>query len=299
VGATAEAIGRVSDRYPDLRPYLPRGADLPDVRTLEGFLDELQRAETASLNSYRKLVAMADAGLDKAEDYAIYGELQTAIYKAQLSGINLVIAVANGATGGAAGILLWPLLTPPEPLPAMTWSGRHASQSLNGLGWIQVAGVIAAALATLGLLYLYSEEVTRVTDDLSTVYLANARAAQQTELLEARRAAFENCMGRGGSDPEDCRAEVLDLVPTPREAGTEVPDELPPRASPWSTFGWFAIGGVIVVAIGAGLFFYVRSGSSGGFGGYHNVPLTRIAALPAGAKDLNAGASRYNLEVRR
>lgn len=299
MGATAEAIAKAGERYPDLRVYLPYGSDLPDVRTLEDFLGALERAESYALSSYRKLVSMADAGLDLQSDYAIYGELQNAIYKAQLSAMGLVLAVANGATGGTAGLVLWPLLTPPEPLPAMTWNGRHRSQALSGpgLGWIQVAAVIAAALAVAGLLYLYSAEITRITDDLTTVYVAHARAAQQTELLEARRAAFEACRGRGG-DPEACRVEVLDLVPTPREAGTEVPPPPGPRDSGFGVLGWIAVGGIALVATGLGIALYVRGRSSYGFDGYKNVPVTRIAALPARVNDLDSSRSSYNLEVR-
>lgn len=303
MGASADAIGKAASEYPDLRPYLPGGADLPDVRTLEDFVGALERAEQSAGNAYRKLVAMADAGLDKQSDYFIYAELQNAIYKAQISAINLVIAVADAGTGGVAGIALRPLLTPPSPMPAMTWSGRHESQALRGLGIapaLAVAGVILAALAALGLMYLYTAEISRIVDDLTTVYVAHARAAQQTELLEARRVAFEACRSRGG-DEADCRAEALELNPTPREAGTDIPDAPgADRRWTWGQIGLAVAGGVVVVAVLGGLFLVARQSlvSGRGFGGYHGHPVSRVGPLPKMVSDLG-GRSSYNLEVRR
>lgn len=303
MGATSDAIGKAASRYPDLRPYLPRGSDLPDVRTLEDFIAALERAETSAANALRKLIGAAELGLDTAEDYRIYAELQNAIFKAQISAISLVIAVANSATGGVAGLALAPLLTPPSPMPAMTWSGRHESQGLRGLGIapaLAVAGVIAAALAALGLLYLYTAEIAHIVDSLESVYIAHARAAQQTELIEARRVAFEACLARGG-DESACRGEATELAPTPREAGTDIPapgEES--RRWTWGQIGLAVAGGVAVVAVLGGLFIVVRQGwrSSYGFRGYSGHTVSRVGPLPKLAPDLH-GKSSYNLEVSR
>lgn len=304
MGATSDAIGKAVSAYPDLRPYLLGGSDLPDVRTLEDFVGALERAEHAAGNAYRKLVRMADAGLDRQSDYLIYAQLQNAIYKAQLSAIGLVVAVANAATGGIAGSALLPLLTPPSPMPLLTWSGRHASQ-LRGLGVgglgvapaLAVAGVIVAALGALGLMYLYTAEIARIVDDLTTVYVAHARATQQTELLEARRVAFEACVARGG-DPAECRGEAAELAPTPREAGTDL--EMPEERSRWTwgQIGLAVAGGVVVISILGGLFIVARSSLSRGFGGYHGHSVSRVGPLPKRVGDLH-GPSKYNLEVGR
>lgn len=298
MGATAEALAKAAERYPDLRPYLPGGSSLPDVRNLEQFLAQLELAETEARNGFNKLVAAADSFIDRREDYLIYAELQNSIYKAELSAIRLVVAVA----GPVNGALLLPLLEPPMPMPLLTWGERHASQ-LRGLGVapaLAIAGVIASALAALGLLYLYSEEISHIVDDLTTVYVARARAAQQTELIEARRSAFEACLGRGG-DAETCRAEVVDLVPTPRAAGTDI-DGPGERRPGWTAgqIGLAVAGVVVVVAIGGGLFFVAREGmrGGGGFAGYSDVPVRKVGPLPRRVADLDSTQSRYNLEVR-
>lgn len=302
MGASSEAIAKASSAYPDLRPYLPFGSELPDVRTLEDFIGALERAERGAMNAYRKLLAMADLGLDKQDDYRIYAELQNAIYKAQLSAIGLVVAIARSLGGPLVAASVAEAIVPPSPFPTVTWGGRHASQALRGLGNpLMIAGGIVAVLAALGLMYLYAAEIAHIIDDLTTVYVAHARAAQQTELLEARRAAFEACSSRGSSE-SDCRAEALDLAPTPREAGTEVPDAPGPRSPGWTwgQIGLAVAGGVVVVAVLGGFFIVARQSwrSSYGFGGYHNVPVSRVGPLPKAVGDLH-GKSSYNLEVRR
>lgn len=299
MGSTASALEKAAREYPDLRPYLPGGASLPDVRTLEQFMDQLALAEAAALGGYRKLVRMAELRIDKQSDYIVYAQLQNAIYKAQLSAVGLVAAIVRAVGGTAAEALFLTQVALPVPLPALTWGTRHSSQAagMSGLGWIQLAivGGIAATLAALGLMYLYSEEIANIVDDLTTVYVARARAAQQTELLEARRVAMETCMARSGADPEACRAEVVALTPEGPDVGGPSGDG--PGGS--NMLGYLAIGGVVLAALGTGLYFVFRSSGSYGFRGYDNVPVTRVGRLPVRAPDVDGSKSSYNLEVRR
>lgn len=297
MSASSSALEKAASAYPDLREYLPGGASLPDVRTLEQFMEQLGLAETAAVNAYRKLVRMAEIRLDKQSDYIIYGQLTNAVYKAQLSAIGLVAAIVRSAGGVAAEALFLGTVTFPTPLPMLTWASRHASQpaGVNGLGWLPLAAGVLAVLGAMGLMYLYSEEIANILDDLTTVYVARARAAQQTELLEARRVAFESCMAAGGGDRPACVAESVALNPEGVDPGA------PSGGGNGNSnmLGYLAIGGVVLAGLVGGLYFVFRSSSGRSFRGYSGISAQRINRLPARAPDVDGSKSRYNLEVRR
>lgn len=281
--------------------YLPAAADLlpgvPEVRTLQGLLDQLELAEREGQAAYDKLLVARRYLYDRPIDYVIYRKLQDELLRAQMSVIIGVSRMAGPLAGEVAA-----LLPRPTPLPTLTYSGQARQQTgtagvsgLRGLGFLPVVAGILAVLATLGLLYLLSDEIEAMVSDLSAVLLARARAAQQSELVEARRTAFEACRARGGAG-EACLEEAERLVPTPAEAGTEINGP----GDRNNSLRMLAIGGtalVVMTALGYGALKIMSTSRRGMYGlGYAGVPVRSVSGA-ARAADLDGSKSRYYLEV--
>lgn len=295
---TQSAYEIAARALPAIRRLLP---DVGPVRTLQDFLDQLGAAETDAQRAYEKLVLLRRDGLDRREDYIIYRKLQDEMYRAQIAVLSVVRTIAGPLAPAIAS-----QLPVPTPLPSLTWESRHASQvrqgvaGMAGLGFLPIVAAVVAALIALGLAYLLSDEIEAIFEDLATVVLARGRAAQQTQLIEERRRAFDACLAAGGSR-SSCTSEAAALVPTPTEAGTEMPD-LPGSgggSSPLRTLLWVGLGVVVLTGLGAGLIYAFGGRSSGyyGMGGYRNVPHRATGKLPARVADLDGSKSRYFLEV--
>lgn len=159
-----------------------------------------------------------------------------------------------------------------------------------------IAIVILSLLASLAIAYILGEVLINVTQELSGVFIAQARARQFRDLAETRLAAYRECIANGGT-AESCGVVATETVPTPRESGTETPEPGALDPTPWVLLG---VGGtVLALAAGAAFWFYRKSTRllPSGTAGVGSVPVRNVAALPAHAPDLDGSKSRYNLEI--
>lgn len=288
--------------FPGSRAFL---AEVRDVVSLQDMLTQLEQAELRASEAYDKLRSARRDRIDRRSDYVVYTKLQDELFRAQAVVVEVIRRVA-----GPLAPTIGSMLPVPRPLPALTWESAHAAQTdaralRGGLGVapLLIVGGIIAVLVALGLMYLLSDEIGDMVDELSTVLLARARAEQQTELLAARRSAMAACIARGGSQDE-CMREAAALAPTPREAGTEVPEPPSRRgSSALSTLMWVGVGTVVVFGLGTGLYFAVARprrygpGYYGMGGVFNNVRVRSTGALPARVADLDGRKSRFFLEV--
>lgn len=295
---TSNAVELASRSFAYVRDYLPEGIPR-SVDTLQQVFDQLTAAENEGQAAYQLLLAARRGRFDRPVDYAIYTKLQDELFRAQTQIIATVARIA-----GPLEPALGAMLPTPTPLPSLTWKSAHAAQrdaapgvnGLGALGFLPVVAGIIAVLAALGLLYLLSDEIEGMLNDLAVIFVARARAAQQSELLAARKTAFEACIARGGGS-SSCLDEVERLVPTPAAAGTEINGPNGGTSSPLRTAMWVGFGGVVLVALGYGVLTVFGSGRGLRGLGYSGVSVRSPGRLPASVGDLDGSKSRYYLEV--
>lgn len=272
------ALGEARRRFAPVEEYIDRTFVEPTLRDL---LEALAKGEDEVEEARQGLLALQSAGLDTAADYVAFNKVRTALYKAQLE----VYAVVTRILRPIAPSLIAQI---PFPTPSPEVRSRRQLGELTTGATIALA--IIALIAAVAVAYILGQVVINVSQELSGVFIARARAQQFRDLTTGRLAAFTACLERGGTS-EACSAAAAETVPTPRESGTETPEPGALDPWPWVMIG---VGGTLLTIVGVVAFRYYRKAQRLGVG---RVPVRNVAALPQRAPDLDGRKSVYNLEI--
>lgn len=272
------AFSEARRRFAPVEEYIDRTFVEPTLRDL---LEALAKGEDEVEEARQGLLALQSAGLDTAADYVAFNKVRTALYKAQLE----VYAVVTRILRPIAPSLIAQI---PFPIPSPEVRSRRQLGELTTGATIALA--IIALIAAVAVAYILGQVVINVSQELSGVFIARARAQQFRDLTTGRLAAYNECLARGG-DPEACSAAAAETVPTPAESGTETPEPGTLDPWPWIMIG---VGGTLLTIVGVAAFRYYRRAQRLALG---RVPVRNVAALPQRAPDLDGRKSFYNLEI--
>ena len=264
--------------------------------TLQDLLDALQAGEVEAHAALTDFQRARSLGIDTPSDYVRYDKMRADLFQAQVQVYGVVVTILGrlNITGAVARIpfpTLLPAVLPSSPRAGLRGLGEPITIT-TGAG---IALAIAAVIIAIGVAYILSLTVITVTEELSGVFIAQARAAQFRELLDARLQVYNDCLARAGSSAETCAAAAAQTVPTPLESGTDIPP-----ADGISVSGWVGLGvaGTLLLLFGGwALSRYARSRLSLPGRAMGRVPVRNVAALPSRAPDLDGAKSHYNLEI--
>ncbi len=208
----------------------------------------LERMENELEESRQKLESLVRFGAARPEDVAGYEVLRRSVYRS-----TQIIASPILAWVKVHSPLLYARLPRPRLAPAVS---ARADLSGFGLGpvvlapWM-IAGVMLIALASLAVVAL-ALLVTGViiwsrSESARDVEITQAKTKQYLAMINARAAAFQQCIHAGG-DAAACAATAAGLHPTPLDALAPLPPTTGEQVSMVIEAGSVALGMVALIS---------------------------------------------------
>lgn len=173
--------------------------------------------------------------------------------------------LGDGAAWRASRPAHTPETRPPEPLMGLGGRTSREMPARLGAAPLAVAGAacvadlpvcfivaVVALLVAAGVLATIAVALYLTAEQIRDVLVTQEQVEAYERMLTERREIYDECRGTGG-DPAHCAETAATLVPTPQEAGVELPP------GPGEQWAWvpFAVGAAAVLAlIGGGLYVY-------------------------------------------
>jgi hypothetical protein len=246
---------------------------LPPVASLKEALETSAAAEEELRVAALKLMQLDSIGYADPKDFQAYATIRTNLTTVQqrlLSAVRQVFSSRREVLDQLPTEVPGPPLILPgywrySPDFAALPGGNTGTRGLHGIrGGVGVAPVAAAAglapwmiaaiilvvVAALALTAYLGFQVWGLTvEAIRDVIVTREQTKQYLQMVDARMRVYEDCRAQGGTD-EQCARQAQEAVPTPKDSLAELP-----RMGAW--IPW-AVGGLVVLVIGAGVYYYFR-----------------------------------------